>query len=169
MLTWLLWTFLFGTDFFCLVSVDCRLAGGMWTAPGDLCAIAIKSVDGRRYAHAPTLVNATLAHMHTPLLVHKHSRSTLCKHSRSTLWTVGSLWLHHATRFICSHLQCVCGRYLLASFHGDTNGLATIPVIKALHEACVNSFPDHIAVFGLDANTVSWPLIVYVYTSVCFA
>uniref|UniRef100_A0A7S1HN58 Phosphodiesterase n=1 Tax=Hemiselmis andersenii TaxID=464988 RepID=A0A7S1HN58_HEMAN len=68
-----------------------RLAGGRWTAPGDLCAIAIKGVDG--------------------------------------------------------------SRYLLASFHGDTNGLATIPVLKALNEAFTKSYPDHIVIFGLDANT----------------
>jgi len=69
----------------------CRLAGGRWTAPGDLCAIAIKGIDG--------------------------------------------------------------SRYLLASFHGDTNGLATVPVLSALNEAFTKSYPDHIVIFGLDANT----------------
>jgi hypothetical protein len=72
-----------------------KLAGGNWTAPGDLCAVAIKGVDGQRY--------------------------------------------------------------MLASFHGDTNGLATVPVLKALHEAFTKSYPDHIVIFGLDANTVSDP------------
>ena len=72
-----------------------KLAGGNWTAPGDLCAVAIKGVDGQRY--------------------------------------------------------------MLASFHGDTNGLATVPVLKALHEAFTKSYPDHIVIFGLDANTVRDP------------
>ena len=64
-------------------------------------------------------------------------------------------------------------RYLLASFHGDTNGLATIPVINAMHkyislleidnEAMTHSSGEGgagtdcvkspILLFGLDANT----------------
>ena len=43
-------------------------------------------------------------------------------------------------------------RYLLASFHGDTNGLATLPVLAAVH-ALAQQMPGHRLVFGLDANT----------------
>ena len=43
-------------------------------------------------------------------------------------------------------------RYLLASFHGDTNGLATLPVLAALHKLAL-TMPEHRLVFGLDANT----------------
>lgn len=43
-------------------------------------------------------------------------------------------------------------KYLLASFHGDTNGLATVPVLEAVH-ALALTMPDHVLVFGLDANT----------------
>jgi hypothetical protein len=43
-------------------------------------------------------------------------------------------------------------KYLLASFHGDTNGLATMPVMAAVH-GVAQSKPDHRLVFGLDANT----------------
>jgi len=42
--------------------------------------------------------------------------------------------------------------YLLASFHGDTNGLATIPVVKALN-AVAQSLGSPRLIFGLDANT----------------
>ena len=42
--------------------------------------------------------------------------------------------------------------YLLASFHGDTNGLATLPVLAAVH-ALAQLLPGHRLVFGLDANT----------------
>merc|ERR1719164_185796 len=42
--------------------------------------------------------------------------------------------------------------YLLASFHGDTNGLATLPVLAAVHQLAA-SMPTHKLVFGLDANT----------------
>jgi len=42
--------------------------------------------------------------------------------------------------------------YLLASFHGDTNGLASLPVLQAVH-ALAQSMPEHLLIFGLDANT----------------
>ncbi|GMI39894.1 hypothetical protein TeGR_g9472 [Tetraparma gracilis] len=45
--------------------------------------------------------------------------------------------------------------YVVASFHGDTNGLATVPVLNAL-DAAVKKDPalaGHDVVFGLDANT----------------
>lgn len=44
-------------------------------------------------------------------------------------------------------------RYLLVSFHGDTNGLATRPVVAAVDEIARDKYKDHILVFGLDANT----------------
>ena len=44
------------------------------------------------------------------------------------------------------------GRFLFASFHGDTNGMATIPVVEAVAEL-KEKFPDLNLVFGLDANT----------------
>lgn len=43
-------------------------------------------------------------------------------------------------------------KYLLGSFHGDTNGLASLPVLRAMH-ALAQQMPDHTLVFGLDANT----------------
>ena len=44
-------------------------------------------------------------------------------------------------------------RYLLASFHGDTNGRASLPVLKALNEAVKCFYHDHILLCGIDANT----------------
>jgi len=50
-------------------------------------------------------------------------------------------------------VQDLAGRpYLLASFHGDTNGLATVPVLEAIHRF-QGTLPDHELIFGLDANT----------------
>jgi len=47
----------------------------------------------------------------------------------------------------------VMGRqFLLASFHGDTNGLATKPVLAEVHKLA-QSFPQRKLIFGLDANT----------------
>ena len=42
--------------------------------------------------------------------------------------------------------------YFMASFHGDTNGLATVPILSAV-DATANEKPDHVFLFGLDANT----------------
>jgi len=46
-------------------------------------------------------------------------------------------------------------QYVIASFHGDTNGLATIPVDDAILKTMVNNpeLTDHKLIFGLDANT----------------
>uniref|UniRef100_A0A7S0MPE3 Endonuclease/exonuclease/phosphatase domain-containing protein n=1 Tax=Pyramimonas obovata TaxID=1411642 RepID=A0A7S0MPE3_9CHLO len=44
-------------------------------------------------------------------------------------------------------------KYMLASFHGDTNGLATIPVVKAVRAVWSKLDTPHKLVFGLDANT----------------
>jgi hypothetical protein len=46
-------------------------------------------------------------------------------------------------------------KLVIASFHGDTNGLATIPVTNAIVKAMKNdaSLSGHKLIFGLDANT----------------
>ncbi|GMH67244.1 hypothetical protein TL16_g04631 [Triparma laevis f. inornata] len=41
--------------------------------------------------------------------------------------------------------------YVISSFHGDTNGLATIPVLTALN-AVMKTLPGTRLIFGLDAN-----------------
>ena len=41
-------------------------------------------------------------------------------------------------------------KWFLASFHGDTNGLATIPIVKAVNEMAEGNGR---LLFGLDANT----------------
>ena len=44
--------------------------------------------------------------------------------------------------------------YLLASFHSDSSGRSTMPVLAALHQLAILRYPKHRLVFGLDANTV---------------
>ena len=45
--------------------------------------------------------------------------------------------------------MCVPGtKYLLASFHGDTNGLATIPVVSAVRNYATARQPDCRLLFG---------------------
>lgn len=48
-------------------------------------------------------------------------------------------------------------RYLLCSFHGDTNGLATVPTLAAVHKYAVTAAPDHVLLFGMDANSHAAP------------
>jgi len=48
-------------------------------------------------------------------------------------------------------------QYLLASFHGDTNGLATKPVVGAVHSYAISQQPKSKLLFGLDANTYAKP------------
>ena len=49
--------------------------------------------------------------------------------------------------------------YVICSFHGDTNGLATKPVLDAVVHALKadTSLSDHRLIFGLDANTYANP------------
>eukprot|EP00939_MAST-03C_sp_MAST-3C-sp1_P004681 g4681.t1 len=44
-------------------------------------------------------------------------------------------------------------QYFLVSFHGDTNGLATIPVLRAIDAVYRNMPKRTLFIFGLDANT----------------
>lgn len=48
-------------------------------------------------------------------------------------------------------------RYLLASFHGDTNGLATVPVVQAVHRYATSKQRGAKLIFGMDANTYEKP------------
>ena len=52
-------------------------------------------------------------------------------------------------------------RWLLSSFHGDSNGLSTQPLMEALDHVARNRFGDHLLVVGLDANTYSSPPDVF--------
>ena len=45
--------------------------------------------------------------------------------------------------------------WLLATFHGDSNGLSTQPAMIALREIAQTKFADHVLLAGIDANTRS--------------
>jgi hypothetical protein len=47
--------------------------------------------------------------------------------------------------------------YILASFHGDTNGLATKPVVEAVYTFATTQQPSSKLLFGMDANTYTKP------------
>ena len=48
-------------------------------------------------------------------------------------------------------------RWLLASYHGDSNGLSSQPMVLAIIAAAQRDFDDHVFLLGLDANTKSSP------------
>jgi hypothetical protein len=43
--------------------------------------------------------------------------------------------------------------YFIASFHGDTNGIASTPAVSALMQCLHDVLPDHVPLFGVDSNT----------------
>ena len=59
----------------------------------------------------------------------------------------GDLAVFRATRVLDER------KYVLASFHGDTNGLATKPVIDIVHSYIESEAKGASLLFGLDANT----------------
>ncbi len=44
-------------------------------------------------------------------------------------------------------------RFLLASFHGDSDGRSTAPALSALARLAAERYPDHVFLLGIDANT----------------
>ena len=57
---------------------------------------------------------------------------------------------------IAVSIQGSCGRkFLLASFHGDSNGLSTQPLMIALNALAREEYKGRVLVCGLDANTDS--------------
>jgi len=56
---------------------------------------------------------------------------------------------------VCFRIEGVSGleRFLLCSFHGDSNGLATLPIMRALHQLASITYTEHTLIVGLDANT----------------
>ena len=68
------------------------------------------------------------------------------------LLTQAAPWIETPSAQVLTIEDVLNRKYLLASFHGDTNGLATLPVLAAVHKLA-KSLPDHALLFGLDANT----------------
>ena len=89
-----------------------------------------------------TFCNCLQSHCHQVLQVHK----------KATESTPGAVLYPGDLAAYC--IDATNGRkFLLASFHGDTNGLATVPIVRALHEVASTKYPERILVIGLDANT----------------
>jgi len=71
--------------------------------------------------------------------------------------------MEDGVRLVSSDLVAVAvsGRdqrsYLLASFHGDTAGCLTLPLLRALFSCAAKRFPRHVLILGLDANSYEPP------------
>lgn len=67
--------------------------------------------------------------------------------------------MEDGVRLVSSDLVAVLAKgrdqrsYLLASFHGDTAGRMTLPLLRALVSAAAQRYPRHILIVGMDANS----------------
>jgi len=104
--------------------------------------IASSSLDGKRDQNSLVLLCRQYFDVAS---VREHTAEIMATFDKATPVASGDLLVISATDAF--------GRsYLLASFHGDTNGLATLPVLAAVH-ALAQRMPSHRLIFGLDANT----------------
>lgn len=84
-----------------------------------------------------------------PIDVTADVRTILLEKDGSSPIALGDLCVYQATRLLDGK------KYILASFHGDTNGIATVPVVEAVHNY-ISGLDDGASfslLFGLDANT----------------
>ena len=68
---------------------------------------------------------------------------------------IGGKWLAPGDLLAVTIRSRAGGHFLLASFHGDSNGLSTQPFVEALDQIAQTRYPAHRVVVGLDANTLS--------------
>ncbi len=102
-------------------------------------------VDGRRSQLSLILARKSLFLRHTA----RDMTEEVLRRLPSKCTTAGDLCVFE----LASHE----GPYLLASFHGDSDGACTAPVLSALHGLARERFPNHTLLFGLDANTAAGP------------
>ena len=81
--------------------------------------------------------------------------STVTEITDEALNNLGGDWVA-AGDLLAITIEGRCGnRFILASFHGDSNGLATQPLVVALNALAEEDYSGHVLVCGLDANTDS--------------
>jgi len=100
------------------------------------------SLDGKRDQNSVILLCNQLF---TAASVQEHTQAVMSSFDKSVPVANGDL-------LVISAVDVVGRKYLLASFHGDTNGLATLRVLEAVHKLAL-TMPSHTLLFGLDANT----------------
>mmetsp|Transcript_75501 Transcript_75501/g.125891 ORF Transcript_75501/g.125891 Transcript_75501/m.125891 type:complete len:569 (-) Transcript_75501:750-2456(-) len=101
-----------------------------------------ESLDGKRDQNSLILLRKSLFVADT---IVEHTDAVMSSFSKSVPVANGDL--------LVMGVDDTLGRkYLLASFHGDTNGLATLPVFSAVTHLAA-TMPERRLIFGLDANT----------------
>jgi hypothetical protein len=106
--------------------------------------LAPRKLDGKRDQNSLILVDRTRF----------RSDSATCITQR-VLDSMDGEWAAPGDLHIVSLQDCIGQPWLLVSFHGDSNGLSTPPVLRAIHRLVLTSFPDHMLLAGVDANTHS--------------
>ena len=106
-------------------------------------AVSSAALDGKRDQNSVVLLRSAYFDPKAPIV--EHTAEVMASFDKSTPVANGDL-------LVVSVADVFGRKYLLASFHGDTNGLATLPVLAAVH-ALAARMPSHRLVFGLDANT----------------
>ena len=90
----------------------------------------------------------------TERVIHMDKEAAVAAGTEPAPLSNGDLFVVYATR------TSDRAKFLLASFHGDTNGLATIPVVTAVKNFAMKEASDRYMLFGMDANTY----VVTLYT-----
>ena len=101
-------------------------------------------MDGKRNQNSLILVDRARFDMRTSVDVTAH-----------VLGLSDGRWAAAGDLFVVSITDFDQRRWLLASFHGDSNGLMTQPLLCAIDTAARSLFNGHTLLVGLDANTHS--------------
>ena len=110
------------------------------------CTLAPKVLDGRRDQNSLILVSRE-----------RFDAATGDDITQQVLDSLGGAWVAAGDLLVVGINEAGGrgGKWLLASFHGDSNGLSSQPLIVALREIADRDFEDYILLLGIDANTSS--------------
>ena len=102
------------------------------------------NVDGKRDQNSMILVRRQ-----------RFVKSTFIDLTKTLLNDIEGTWVAPGDLVVYSVAGVDGCRFLLVSFHGDSNGLSTQPIMEVLDTFARTRFGDHLLVVGLDANTHS--------------
>ena len=84
--------------------------------------------------------------------------------TRSIFNDIEGSWVAPGDLVVYSIEDVEDNRWLMASFHGDSNGLSTQPFMEVLDQFARKQFSDHFLIVGLDANTHSETPDIYYHS-----
>jgi hypothetical protein len=107
--------------------------------------LAPKVLDGKRDQNSLILVSRT-----------RFKEEGWADISQQVLDDLGGSWVAPGDLLVVCVEECSGGRrWLLACFHGDSNGLSTQPLVQAICDVASRCYEDHVLLLGIDANTHS--------------